>query len=73
MDMPGRGLHDERDSGIARSGGLMRLGGNAWIDLHSAQLPDLFRNVFLTRAVKERSTHTIPGYVSECLGSVEKP
>lgn len=41
MDMPGRGLYDERDSGIARSGRLMRLGGKAWIDLHSKQLSAL--------------------------------
>lgn len=34
MDMPGRGLYDERDSGIARSGRLIRLRSKAQIDLH---------------------------------------
>lgn len=34
MDMPGRGLYDERDSGIARSGRLIRLRSEAQIDLH---------------------------------------
>lgn len=38
MDMPGRGLYDERDSGIARSGKLMRLRSKAQIDLHLIQL-----------------------------------
>lgn len=38
MDMPGRGLYDERDSGIARSGKLMRLRSKAQIDLHLVQL-----------------------------------
>lgn len=38
MDMPGRGLYDERDSGIARSGRLMRLRSKAQIDLHPFQL-----------------------------------
>lgn len=38
MDMPGRGLYDERDSGIARSGRLMRLGAKAWIDPHLTKL-----------------------------------
>lgn len=33
MDMPGRGLYDERDSGIARSGRLIRLRSKAQIDL----------------------------------------
>lgn len=45
MDMPGRGLYDERDSGIARSGRLMRLGAKAWIDLHSTQLSALQLNM----------------------------
>lgn len=38
MDMPGRGLYDERDSGIARSGRLMWLRSRAQIDLHPIQL-----------------------------------
>lgn len=53
MDMPGRGLYDERDSGIARSGRLMRLGAKAWIDLHSMLLSalhfELHSHLFLSR------------------------
>lgn len=44
MDMPGRGPHDERDSGIARSGTLMRLTAQAWIDLHSVLHPSFTLN-----------------------------
>lgn len=41
MDMPGRGLYDERDSGIARSGRLMRLGAQSldWPTLNTAFSP----------------------------------
>lgn len=53
MDMPGRGLYDERDSGIARSGRLTRLGAKDWIDLHSMLLSalhfELHSHLFLSR------------------------
>lgn len=42
MDMPGRGPNDERDSGIARSGTLIRLAHKAWIDPHPGKLSVLW-------------------------------
>ena len=61
MDMPGRGLYDERDSGIARSGRLIRLGAKAWIDLHSTQPSALQLSfglglyLFLSRSKRSRN------------------
>lgn len=61
MDMPGRGLYDERDSGIARSGKLIRLGAKAWIDLHSMQHSvlqlsfELGLHLFLSRSTRKRN------------------
>lgn len=68
MDMPGRGPHDERDSGIARSGTLMRLSRKARIDLQSEQPSALqrrfeWRLMFILRV---KGTKNISSIVTFC-------